>query len=1010
MTKAKVLVAKGQSKTTLQIKTRLGRLGYQVTGIASTIPSIFKSIDRNKPDLVLLDVAIKDGNHALKIAREIQFSFQLPVVFLDGRVPAKHQDPVPALDSFDCVSRPFRSEELNTAIVMALYNHGLQKQADKPQQHPVQNTSGNSFSSSEQLFSRAFHASPSGMIISDLADGEILDANRSYEQLLGYSIEELRGHNGLSLGIYRDPAQRQQIVELLQQDGFVHDYETVLYAKSGETKWVLFSLENMDLDGRRCILASMFDITERKRAEEALQARERYLALLNNMTKTILLSRDFESTLSVLAVDMAKKLLHADHCHITRWDSDLNTVISDFEPDSAEQNLAASVLQAGHALAVTDVFHSPLIDPATLMDNRTHSMLGIPLIAGEHKLGAAVIAFHAIHQFTPEEISLAEQAGDQIALALRNFQQSAEIEQRLKESSALAEIGRALSRTERVGTGKVLQFIVDSARDLIPQAEESVIHLLDAEEKILIAQAVSGFGDKEWGKDRIKMRLGEGVAGRVIREGVTINVRDVHNDPNFIFHNSYLPEFRSLLVAPVQSGGQQIGTISVQSKNINAFSRREEALLNSLGIQAAIAIENTHLFESIQQHLKEVDALYRTSQRLASSLDADELIEDVASLLKQIFNYYHAQIFLLDPANHDLVLKKASGRVGEQLMQGEFRLPRGTGIVGHVAETGHPFVTNDVNNVVFFYRNPLLPDTQSELTVPIKVEGNVVGILDVQDTPPRRFSESDLQLMIAVADQLAAALQKAHLHSDLQNALQQEQTIRSQLVQSERLALVGRLLASVSHELNNPLQAIQNALFLLKEETNLSGQAGQDLDIILSETERMAALIERLRSAYRPIRMTDFQPVPLNPLIEDVYMLMSTHMRHREIVFEFFPEPDLPPVSGIADQLRQVVLNLFLNAVEVMRPGGRLTVQTCSLPEQNEVLLTVKDSGPGIDPEILPRIFDPFITTKHTGTGLGLTITHDIVEQHHGRILAENHAEGGANFSVWLATHEGGEG
>ena len=119
-----------------------------------------------------------------------------------------------------------------------------------------------------------------------------------------------------------------------------------------------------------------------------------------------------------------------------------------------------------------------------------------------------------------------------------------------------------------------------------------------------------------------------------------------------IQHDTYPPEFRSLLVAPVQSGGRQIGTISVQSKNVDAFSGKDEELLKGLGIQAAIAIENTHLFESTQQHLREMDALYRTSQSLASSLDADELIGDVVYLLKQIFNYYHAQIFLLDPSNH----------------------------------------------------------------------------------------------------------------------------------------------------------------------------------------------------------------------------------------------------------------------------------------------------------------------------------------------------------------------
>jgi signal transduction histidine kinase len=431
-------------------------------------------------------------------------------------------------------------------------------------------------------------------------------------------------------------------------------------------------------------------------------------------------------------------------------------------------------------------------------------------------------------------------------------------------------------------------------------------------------------------------------------------------------------------------------------------------LLKSLGIQAAIAIENTRLFEDTQQRLKEVNALYKISWGLASSLDADELIQDVVTLLQQNFGYYHAQIFLLDLANGDLIFKRGSGEIGAKLLEQGFHLPRGLGIVGHVVETTTPFVTNNVNDVVFFYRYPLLPDTQSELATPIKVEGRVVGVLDIHHTPPHRLSAGDLQLMSAVADQLAVALQKASLYTNLQKALQQEQSIRSQLLQSERLALVGRLLASVSHELNNPLQGIQNALFLLKEEGNLSIQGNQDLDIILAETERMAALIERLRSAYRPVGVKDFRPVQLNNLVEDVYALISTHMRHKQIAFEFLPDSDLPDVSGISDQIRQVVLNLFLNAIEVMKPGGCLSIQTRNLRDRKEVLLSVQDSGPGIDPEILPNIFEPFITNKVTGTGLGLTITHDIIHQHHGRIRAENHPEGGAVFKVWLPIDERG--
>ncbi|HNQ93878.1 MAG TPA: GAF domain-containing protein [Anaerolineales bacterium] len=759
--------------------------------------------------------------------------------------------------------------------------------------------------------------------------------------------------------------------------------------------------------------------TNRSQKGSAVSSREEYLALLNEMTHAVLLSDNLDATLNTLASEMAR-LTRADDCYITRWDEErqltlpaITTAILPFqysldaESDIEEITLTASVLKAERALVVEDVFNSPHVSVEIAKRYPARSVLGVPLIARGRKLGAAIIAYNTPHQFTAEEIEQAEEAGNLISLALWNFQQSAEVQHRLNESHALAKIGRALSETERVGTSGVLQLIVDSARELIPQVEKSVIHLLESEEQALFAHAVSGFGEDEKEFGRVKMRLGEGVAGQVIREGITINIGDIRTHPDFIRGES-LPEFRSLMVAPVRSGSRQIGTISVQSSRASAFSMKDAELLNALGIQAAIAIENSNLFENTQQRLKEVGALYRTSRGLAASLDTDELIEEVVKLLHQNFGYYHVQIYLIEPDSRNLVIRHGSGYIGDTLVQQGHYLPSGEGIAGHVAETGEPFISNNVDNVVFFKRSPLLPETQSEIAVPIKIEDRVVGVLDIQQTPPHRLTESDLQLMVAVADQLTVVLQKANLYNNLQTALQQEQTVRSQLIQSERLALVGRLLASVSHELNNPLQAIQNALFLLKEETNLSIQARQDLDVILAEAERMAALIERLRSAYRPMRMMDFQPVELNGLIEDVHALISTHMRQKEIAFEFFPDANLPTISGVADQIRQVVLNLFLNAVEEMKPGGRLIVQTNLLIPQNEVLFTVKDTGPGIDPEMLSKVFDAFITSKHTGTGLGLTITHDIIQQHHGRIEAANDPQGGAIFTIWLPIHEEG--
>jgi signal transduction histidine kinase len=744
--------------------------------------------------------------------------------------------------------------------------------------------------------------------------------------------------------------------------------------------------------------------------EAEFQSRERYHTQLNSMTRAMLLSKDFDTTIHALAGDMAK-LIDADDCSIAYWDdgkkilypaASTSSELQDRDQKSFISFLnSTSLLEGSHVTAFDDLHASA---PGNQEDGSlfpARSLLFVPLIARGQRLGATVLTFKTLHHFTEEEIERVEYAGNHISLALWNFQQGQKIQQRLKESRTLTEIGRALSEIEHGGSDKVLQLIVDSARELIPKAEQAVIHIVDAQEDILFPGAISGSIRGKTGNSNVRMQMGTGVAGQVIRDGVTINIADVQTDPRFL-RGDDAPVFRSLMVSPIQSGRQQIGTISVQSILADAFSKEEEELIKALGIDAAIAIDNTRSFEATQQRLKEVNALYGTIQVLAASLNPQELANDVVALLQKNFGYYFVQLFLVDEEAGDLVLKAGSGEMGRQLLEEQFRIPRGVGISGHVFETGVSFFTNNVNDVVFFQRSPFLPDTQFELAVPIKIEKQVVGVLDIQDKPPRRLADSDLQLVTAVADQFAVALHKANLYTDLEHAMQQEQSIRSQLIQSERLALVGRLLASVSHELNNPLQAIQNALFLLKEESGISVQGHQDLSIVLSETERMAALIERLRSAYRPIRGSDFHPVQLNNLIEDVYALINTHMRHKEISFDFFPETNLSPVSGISDQLRQVVLNLFLNAAEVMRPGGCITVETRNLVDQGEVLFSVKDSGPGIDEQILPKIFDPFITSKHSGTGLGLTITHDILHQHRGRIQAENHPDGGAIFHVWL--------
>jgi signal transduction histidine kinase len=753
--------------------------------------------------------------------------------------------------------------------------------------------------------------------------------------------------------------------------------------------------------------------------ETSLSEHVRFLELLNGLTRTILLSKDWNATLHSLAYDI-RELIGADDCYILGWDEErqwpipiattakLDFPFSEYTLGRDSVNITTSVLREEHVLVVEDTRNSPFMDIRIASQYPSLSGIAVPLIAGGHKLGTVIVGYNTVRQFTDAELERAEQAGNQVALALWTFQQSLEVQHRLKESNTLAKVEQALSETERIGTGEVLQLIVDSARELMPHAEKSVIHLLDEEDHLLIARAVSGFNplDKEF--NSMRMQVGEGIAGQVIREGITVNVKDVEVSPHFLLSDPP-PTFQSLIVAPVQSGRRPIGTISVQSALKNAFSSRDADLLNALAMQSAIAIENTRLFETTQQRLKEVNILYQISRSLAASLDSDQLIGDMIVLLQQSFNYYHVQIYLVDSETKNLVVRHGSGYTGNEFVANGDQVPAGEGIVGHVAQTGEPFMTNNVDEVLFYKRYPLLSQIQFELAVPIKVDEQVMGVLDIEQIAEHNpFTAHDLHLVTAIAEHLAVVLQKANLYSTLQTSLQHEKKMRSQLLQSERLALVGRLLASVSHELNNPLQTIQYGLFVLRDEGDLPSQTKQDLEIMIGEAERMAALIERLRSAYRPVHPKDFQSISLNDLVEDVYTLINTHLRHNEITFAFIPEPDLPNVWGMPDQIRQVMLNLLLNAIEAMKAGGGLTVETRFLSEQNEVLLMVKDTGPGIDPELLPQIFDAFITDKETGTGLGLTITRDIIQQHHGRIAAENdpYGEAGAIFKIWLPIEE----
>ncbi|HSO26476.1 MAG TPA: ATP-binding protein, partial [Anaerolineales bacterium] len=294
------------------------------------------------------------------------------------------------------------------------------------------------------------------------------------------------------------------------------------------------------------------------------------------------------------------------------------------------------------------------------------------------------------------------------------------------------------------------------------------------------------------------------------------------------------------------------------------------------------------------------------------------------------------------------------------------------------------------------------------IVAPVKFGEQNLGTLSIYSSQKDVFTPDDERLLTMLGANAAVAIEKTRLYANLQATLKQEQAARAQLVQSEKLAALGRIVASVAHELNNPLQAIQNALYLIRLEEDLSNQAIEDLQVALNEANRMAALIQRLRETYRPTSGEDYEMASLNELVLEAHKLISAHLRHQNILFKFEGDEDVPEVRLVPDQIKQVILNICLNAVEMMadhptpEDGHFLHLGTRYRPDTQTIELSITDNGPGIDQVVLPYIFDPFVTTKDNGTGLGLAITYDIVRRHNGRVEVKSEPGHQTTFLVEL--------
>ncbi|MDX1995808.1 MAG: response regulator [bacterium] len=437
----------------------------------------------------------------------------------------------------------------------------------------------------------------------------------------------------------------------------------------------------------------------------------------------------------------------------------------------------------------------------------------------------------------------------------------------------------------------------------------------------------------------------------------------------------------------------------VQGLNLGADDYlRKPFHAQELLVRAQSKMKSRKLEESLQRRTQELEALLRVSEELNQHLEVDDLMGFILYLALDLLPGKVAAICKLgqDGKISEYQAKYKDGSsANDELDRSTLQMYFDT----HGAELLWPGDT------------PLFEDFTSGMVTPLQYAGSTYGLLMMVNDQP--YDESHLRLFKGISRQATLALRNAelyaiqanyamHLEDMVAERTRELQSAQQMLIRAEKLASVGRLAASIAHEINNPLMPIQINLEHMMEDIR-DGYAidAEAIERTLESVGRIRRIVNRLLefTGKRQMGSSDLQPFDLNKLIENIISLNLKFFEQEGMKIKPTLNP-LPQVYGNKDQLEQVLMNLTLNAKAAMTKGGILEIRTHS--EAQEVVVEVKDTGCGISPDMIDTIFEPFVSTKEEGTGLGLFISFGIIQNHNGSINVQSEVGKGTTFTLRL--------
>ncbi len=463
---------------------------------------------------------------------------------------------------------------------------------------------------------------------------------------------------------------------------------------------------------------------------------------------------------------------------------------------------------------------------------------------------------------------------------------------------------------------------------------------------------------------------------------------------------------RSAIIVPLRVTDAVIGMVFAVYPHARLWDGEELQEIMVAAAQAAVRARSLHLLQVSERRARQLETASVIARDIGRTLSLETLLTRAVQLIRERFGFYHATVFLLDERGEYAEARAATGEAGRVMLRSGHKLRVGSrSVVGQTVARGEPVVVNDVRVNPIHRPNPLLPDTLAEAGFPLRVGDRVIGVLDVQATRTYAFTPEDVQVLQLLADQLAVAVENARAYELARRALQDMRRADE---------LKSQFLASMSHELRTPLNSIIgfSRIILKGIDGPITDLQRQDLEAIFNAGQHLLSLINDILDLSKieagKMELT-FTEVDVAEMVQDVLTTTQALVKDKPVQLEADIEPDLPPLRVDAKRFRQILLNLLSNAAKFTKEGHirvRAYREVDPLTAYTEVVLAVEDTGPGIAPEHVERLFQPFyqvdnsLTREVGGTGLGLAITRNLVELHGGRIWVESEIGRGSTFYV----------